>query len=158
MPTPKNKMPPQLADAFGDLTQIARMYIGPNREIVSTCDSLALDPVDWGSAIAMFLIGTIQDLLSGGLPGETAVTLLLARAIVLPQRHYLVAQPFPFIWAGFTLLTGGAMLFSWALHSLLAEELLDLRGPVLRTVLTISAFPIASFLLGRSQRALIGAD
>jgi hypothetical protein len=25
-------------------------------------------------------------------------------------------------------------------------------------VLTISAFPIASFLLGRSQRALIGAD
>ena len=113
---------------------------------------------DFLPAPSLFLIGTIQDLLSGGLPGETAVTLLVARAIVLPQRHYLVAQPFPFIWAGFTLLTGGAMLFSWALHSLLAAELLDLRGPVLRTVLTISVFPIASFLLGRSQRALIGAD
>ena len=109
-------------------------------------------------APSLFLIGMIQDLLSGGLPGETAVTLLLARAIVLPQQHYLVGRPFPFIWAGFTLLTGGSMLFSWALHSLLAAELLDLRGPVLRTVLTISAFPIASFLLGRSQRALIGAD
>jgi hypothetical protein len=36
--------------------------------------------------------------------------------------------------------------------------LLDLRGPVLRAVLTIAVFPIASFLLGRSQRALIGAD
>ena len=106
----------------------------------------------------LFLIGTIQDLLSGGLPGETAVTLLLARAIVLPHRHYFVDRPFPFIWAGFTLLTGGAMLFLWALHSLLAAELLDLRGPVLRAVLTISVFPIASFLLGRSQRALIGAD
>jgi rod shape-determining protein MreD len=110
------------------------------------------------SAPLLFLIGTIQDLLSGGLPGETAVTLLLARAILLPQRHYFVDRPFPFIWAGFTLLTGGAVLFSWALHSLLAAELLDLRGPVLRAVLTISAFPIASFLLGRSQRALIGAD
>jgi rod shape-determining protein MreD len=109
-------------------------------------------------ALSLFLIGTTQDLLSGGLPGETAVTLLLARAIVLPHRHYFVDQPFPLIWAGFTLLTGGAMLFSWALHSLLASELLDLRGPVLRAVLTISVFPIASFLLGRSQRALIGAD
>jgi rod shape-determining protein MreD len=109
-------------------------------------------------ALSLFLIGTIQDLLSGGLPGETAVTLLLARAIVLPRRHYFADGHFPLLWAGFTLLTGGAMLFSWALHSLLAGELLDLRGPVLRTVLTISIFPIASFLLARSQRALIGAD
>src|SRR2546421_9560112 len=70
---------------------------------------------DFLPAPSLFLIGTIQDLLSGGLPGETAVTLLVARAIVLPRRHYLVAQPFPSIWAGFTLLTGGAMLFSWAL-------------------------------------------
>ncbi len=108
--------------------------------------------------LSLFLIGTIQDLLSGGLPGVTAVTLLLARAIVLPHRHYFVDRRFPFIWAGFTLLTGGAMLFLWALHSMLAAELLDLRGPVLRAVLTIAVFPIASFLLGRSQRALIGAD
>lgn len=106
----------------------------------------------------LFLIGTIQDLLSGGLTGVTAVTLLLARAITAPNRHYFVDRAFPFIWAGFSLMTGGAMLFSWALHSLLAAELLDLRGPVLRTVLTISVFPIASFLLARSQRALIGAD
>jgi rod shape-determining protein MreD len=109
-------------------------------------------------ALWLFLIGTVQDLLSGGLPGETAVTLLLARAIVLPQRHHFVDRPFPFIWAGFTLLTVGAMLFSWTLHSLLSTELLDFRGPVLRAVLTISVFPLASFLLGRSQRALIGAD
>lgn len=110
-------------------------------------------PAPW-----LFLIGTIQDLLSGGLPGVTAVTLLIARAIVLPHRLYFVDRPFPFTWAGFTLLTGGAVLFSWALHSLLAAELLDLRGPVLRAVLTIAVFPIASFLLGGSQRALMGAD
>jgi rod shape-determining protein MreD len=109
-------------------------------------------------ASLLFLIGMIQDLLSGGLLGVTAVTLLLARAIVVPHRHHFVDRTFPFIWAGFTLLTGGAMLFSWALHSLLAAELLELRGPVVRAVVTISVFPIVSFLLGRSQRALIGAD
>jgi rod shape-determining protein MreD len=106
----------------------------------------------------LFLIGTMQDLLSGGLPGETPVTLLLARAIVLPKRQYFVDRPFPFIWAGFALLTAGAMLCSWALHSLLSGELLNLRAPVLRAVLTILSFPIASLVLGRSQRALIGAD
>jgi rod shape-determining protein MreD len=109
-------------------------------------------------ASLLFLIGMIQDLLSGGLLGVTAVTLLLARAIVVPHRHHFVDRPFPFIWAGFTLLTGGAMLFSWTLHSLLAAELLELRGPVVHAVLTISVFPIVCFLLGRSQRALIGAD
>jgi rod shape-determining protein MreD len=109
------------------------------------------------SAPAVFVIGTVQDLLSGGLPGVTALLLLIARGIVLRQRRHFVNRPFPFVWAGFTVLTGGAMLFLWALHSLLAAELLGFRGTVFRVVLTIAAFPIASFLLGRTQRALLGA-
>ena len=108
-------------------------------------------------ALSLFIIGVIQDLLSGGLPGATAIMLLLVRAIVSSHRRYLVDQPFPFIWAGFTLLTGGAMLFLWALHSLLAGNVLELRDPILRAVLTISIFPVASLLLGRTQRAMIGA-
>jgi len=106
-------------------------------------------------ALALFIIGTVQDLLSGGLTGVTALLLLLARAIVSGNRQHFVNRPFPFVWAGFTLLTGGAMLFLWTLHSLLAAELLDFRGTVFRAVLTISVFPVASFLLGRTQRALM---
>jgi rod shape-determining protein MreD len=106
-------------------------------------------------SLALFIIGTIQDLLSGGLTGVTALLLLLARAIVSGNRRHFVNRPFPFVWAGFTLLTGGAMLFLWTLHSLLAAELLDFRGTVFRAVLTISVFPVASFLLGRTQRALM---
>jgi hypothetical protein len=49
------------------------------------------------------------------------------------------------------------MLFLWALHSLLAAEVLDFRSAVFRGVLTVAAFPLASFLLGRTQRALMGA-
>ncbi len=106
-------------------------------------------------SLALFIIGTIQYLLSGGLTGVTALLLLLARAIVSGNRQHFVNRPFPFVWAGFTLLTGGAMLFLWTLHSLLAAELLDFRGTVFRAVLTISVFPVASFLLGRTQRALM---
>ena len=36
-------------------------------------------------------------------------------------------------------------------------ELLDFRSAVFRGVLTVAAFPLASLLLGRTQRALMGA-
>lgn len=108
-------------------------------------------------ALALFVIGTLQDLLTGGLPGVTALILLLARAIVLTHRQHFANRPFPLVWAGFTALTCGAMLLLWTLHSLLSAELLDIRGPVFRAVLTVSVFPVASFLLGRTQRALMSA-
>ena len=106
--------------------------------------------------VALFAIGILQDLLSGGLPGVTAFLLLLCRAILLAHGHRYVNRSFPFLWAGFALLAGGAMLFLWALHSLLAGEILELRSPVSCTVLTISLFPVASSLFGRSQRILTG--
>jgi rod shape-determining protein MreD len=109
------------------------------------------------SPLMLFVIGTLQDLLTGALPGITALLLLLTYAIVLTHRRHFVNRPFPFIWAGFTLLVCGAMLFSWSLHSLLAAELIDFRSSIFRAVLTISGFPIASFLLGRTQRALMDA-
>src|SRR5262245_58014810 len=55
-------------------------------------------------ALALFIVGMVQDLLSGALPGVTALTLLLTRAILLGQRCHFVNRPFPFIWAGFTTL------------------------------------------------------
>jgi rod shape-determining protein MreD len=108
-------------------------------------------------AFAVFIIGTLQDLLTGGPPGVTALLLLLTYATILIHRRHFVNRSFPFVWAGFTLLSCGAMLFLWALNSLLAAAILDCRGAVFRGVLTVAAFPAASFLLGRTQRALMGA-
>jgi rod shape-determining protein MreD len=108
-------------------------------------------------AAALFVIGTIQDLLSGGLVGATALVLVLARAIVLGQRRHFVNRSFRFVWARFMLLAAGATLFLWVLHSLFAAQLLDFRAAVIGAALTVSLFPAASFLLGRSQRALLGA-
>ena len=106
---------------------------------------------------ALFLVGITQDLLAGVSPGLTALVLLLARTVVLRQRRHFVNRPFPFVWSGFTMLTGTAMLFLWTLHCLFDGALVDFRGTFFRAVLTISVFPIASFLLGRTQRTLMGA-
>jgi rod shape-determining protein MreD len=107
--------------------------------------------------LALFLIGVIQDLLAGARAGTSALVLLLTHAIVLRLRRHFVNRPFPFVWAGFTLLTGGASLFLWVLHCLLDGLLIDFRGTVFRAVLTTCTFPVASFLLGRTQRAVMGA-
>jgi rod shape-determining protein MreD len=106
---------------------------------------------------ALFLVGITQDLLAGVSPGVTPLVLLLARTVVLPQRRHFVNRSFPFVWTGFTMLTGVAMLFLWTLHCLFDGVLVDFRGTFFRAVLTISVFPIASFLLGRTQRTLMGA-
>jgi rod shape-determining protein MreD len=92
------------------------------------------------------------------LPGETPVILLLCRAVVLRDPSYYAGRQFTVIWAAFTLVAFAAAAILWALHSLLSGQFLDLRGPVFTAVLTIAVFPIVSFLLARSRRALIGAD
>jgi rod shape-determining protein MreD len=105
--------------------------------------------------MGLFVIGVLQDLLAGATLGTTSLILLLARASLLPQRRHFIGRPFPFVWAGFSLLTCGAMLLSWTLHCLLDRAAVDFRSTVFRTVLTISLFPVASFMLGRVQRAVM---
>ncbi len=107
--------------------------------------------------LAVFLIGIAHDLLAGGPPGVAALLLLVARAVVLRYRRWFPDRSFPFVWGGFALLAAAAMLGLWLLDSLLEARLAEFRGGIFRAVLTISLFPIASFLLGRTQRALMGA-
>lgn len=105
----------------------------------------------------LFAIGLAQDLLSGGPAGVGALTLLVARAAVLRGRRHLADRDFSAIWAGFLVLSAAAMLALWGLHCLLALSWFDLRDTVFRTALSVAIFPAASVVLGRLQRALIGA-
>ncbi len=106
--------------------------------------------------VALFGIGLTEDLLAGSPVGVNALLLLLARIAVLSYRRYFVNRNFPFVWTGFTLLTALALFGLWALHCILDLGLFDLRNAVIRAALTIAIFPLASFLLGRAQRAVMG--
>jgi rod shape-determining protein MreD len=107
--------------------------------------------------VALFGVGLTEDLLAGSPIGVNALLLLLTRVAVLSHRRYFVNRNFPFVWTGFTLLTVVAMFGLWALHCLLDLSLLDFRNAVIRATLTVAMFPPASFMLGRAQRAMIGA-
>jgi rod shape-determining protein MreD len=105
----------------------------------------------------LFAIGLAQDLLGGGPVGVGALTLLIARAAVLRGRRHLVSRDFPVVWAGFLVLSLATMLALWGVHCVLALSWFDVRNTVFRTALTVAIFPAASVVMGRSQRALIGA-
>src|SRR5215472_3471369 len=106
---------------------------------------------------ALFAVGLTEDLLAGSPIGVNALLLLLTRVAVLGYRRYFVNRNFPFVWTGFTLLTVMAMVGLWALHCVLDLSLLDFRATVIRAALTVAIFPLASFALGRAQRAMMGA-
>ena len=106
---------------------------------------------------ALFAIGLTEDLLAGSPIGVNALLLLLTRVAVLGYRRYFINRNFPFVWTGFTLLTATAMFGLWALHCMLDLSLLDFRNAVIRAALTIAVFPVASLMLGRTQRAMMGA-
>ncbi len=107
--------------------------------------------------IGLFAVGLTQDLVAGTAVGAGALVLLLARAAVLRYRRAFIGRTFPFVWSGFALLAGVAMLGLWALHCLMQLSFFDFRTTMFRTVLTVAIFPVASFALGRTQRALMGA-
>ncbi|HTZ37649.1 MAG TPA: rod shape-determining protein MreD [Stellaceae bacterium] len=106
---------------------------------------------------ALFAVGLTEDLLAGAPIGVSALLLLLTRIAVLGQRRYFVNRTFPFVWSGFTLLTIVAMFGLWAVNCMLGFALLDIRIAIIRGALTIAIFPLASFLLGRAQRAVMGS-
>jgi rod shape-determining protein MreD len=108
--------------------------------------------------IALFAIGVGYDLLCGATPGTTPLLLLSTRVAVLHARRWFINRPFAFMWATFTALTAAAAFAVWGLDCLLAGRLFSISDTAFRAALTVALFPLASFVLGRTQRALMGSD
>jgi rod shape-determining protein MreD len=105
--------------------------------------------------VALFAIGVGCDLLCGGPPGLTPLLLLISRAAVLRCRRWFINRTFAYVWAGFSVLSGAAIFGMWALNCALSWRLFSVDDSVFRAALTITLFPIASFLLGRTQHTLM---
>src|SRR5690349_955185 len=84
---------------------------------------------------ALFAIGFAHDLVAGAAVPANALVLLLARAAVLRYRRHFVGRPFPFAWAGFTLLASAASVGLWALYCACRFSLVDLRTAMVRSAL-----------------------
>jgi rod shape-determining protein MreD len=104
----------------------------------------------------VFALGLLLDLLNGTpYIGTSAVTLLVARTIVLAQRRYFVEKDFSVLWLGFLVLASGMFVFDWAYVGLLSGRILGTRPFVFQAVLTVACYPVGSYLLARLHRAFL---
>lgn len=109
-------------------------------------------------AYAVFLIGLMQDLLSGGAPGVNALVFLTVYGVVLWQRRFFVGKSFMITWLGFAIVSAGAVLLSWALVSAYNMALINPRAIMYQYGLTLGFFPLLAWAFLRWQQAFLKAE
>ena len=94
---------------------------------------------------AVFLLGILQDAVSGTALGLNAALLVGVHWVVLTQRWVFYRQSFLVVWWGFALIALGWSLAAWLLGSVLALRLLNLGPFVAQLALTVTVYPLIAW-------------
>lgn len=105
-------------------------------------------------APVIFVIGFMQDILSGGPLGIFTLTFLAVYGLCISQRRFFYGKSFLVVWWGFMIVAGGALLFEWALTSVFLEQIVSLRSIYFKYMMTIALYPLVAWLFARMQRIL----
>lgn len=106
-------------------------------------------------AASTFLMGLLQDLLTGGPLGLWPAVYLSTQYIVLSQRSYFIGREQKVVWIGFTFAAAGAALILWLVMSLMSETLLPLGGLVYQMVATVALYPLVAAGFSHLHRRVI---
>lgn len=102
-----------------------------------------------------FLIGLLQDLLTGGPLGLNALLLVVTQWVVVNQRRVFLASTFSLLWFGFAMIMLGAAVLQWLAYSALSASLLPFATAFFQALLTIAVFPAVGWLLIKVHRAFL---
>ncbi|RMF11338.1 MAG: hypothetical protein D6763_03290 [Alphaproteobacteria bacterium] len=106
-------------------------------------------------SLALFALGTVHDLWTGGPLGLMPLTLILMRAFVISQRRILARRMFVISWWGFVIVATVFGLMSWALASFQADRLFDPTPVAFQALLTIALYPLLARLMAKFQRRIL---
>jgi rod shape-determining protein MreD len=104
---------------------------------------------------AVFALGLLQDFLTGGTLGISAIVLLVLSFATGSQRRFLGGALFVTVWAGFVVNAAGAALLAWVLNVLAEGAMFDTRPALFQYLLTVGLYPSLGWLLVRAQRAIL---
>ncbi len=107
---------------------------------------------------AVFILGFLQDLLSGVPLGLYIIVFLTVYGVVLSQRRFFAGKSFMLYWLGFGIIAFGAALESWMLASLWNLTLLKFETVFFQYLVSLGIFPIVAWIFLRWQQALLGQD
>ena len=106
-------------------------------------------------AYAVFLIGILQDILTGAPVGVNALVFLLVYGAVLSQKRFFTGKSFLILWLGFSLIAAAASALNWLAVSLLSATIVEIRTAVFQYLLTVGFFPAVAWVFMRWQRAFL---
>jgi len=104
---------------------------------------------------AVFLVGILQDVLSGVPLGVYGLTYLIVYATVIWQRRFLAGKSFAVIWVGFTLVAAGAGAVGWVLVSAYHAVLIEPGAIAFQYLMSLGVFPLLAWVFMRWQRAFL---
>lgn len=103
----------------------------------------------------VFFLGLLQDILSGGPLGMTALLLLVVRIFVVQQGSRFLEQEFLFNWLVFIIVALIFGLATWAIASIYLTESQNYWNSFGQSMLTIGIFPIVVLVLGWVRKLLV---
>lgn len=106
-------------------------------------------------AYAVFIVGLLQDILTGAPLGVNVLAYLVVYGLVVWQRRFLVGKSFAVIWVGFSLVGLGAMVVSWMLVSVFHSVLAEPEAMAFQYLLSLGVFPLLSWLFMRWQQTFL---
>lgn len=106
----------------------------------------------------VFLVGLLQDLLSGAPLGMTPLVFTLCYWVLITQRRFFLGGSFAMLWWGFALVAAGVAAVQWAAYSVIEVTLLDARPALFQALVAIAIFPAPAWILMRVQRAFLNEE
>ena len=106
-------------------------------------------------AASIFVIGLIQDLLSGGPLGLWPAVYLAVQYIALSQQSYFLGREVHVVWMGFAVAAMSVSVILWLFMSLLSGALLPIGGLVLQMLTTIAVYPVFAIAFGSLHRRVV---
>lgn len=103
-----------------------------------------------------FVLGILEDLLTGAPLGVGALSLLLTQWIVFNQQKFFHAKPFAVTWFAFTIVAFGAIILKWTCIGLIGDSGFTPFGDLFTTyLLTVAIYPVIAWLFSKAQTGLL---
>lgn len=106
-------------------------------------------------APAVFVIGVIQDGLTGGPLGLSALILVVVYGVVMMQRRTFLGKSFSLEWFGFSLVVLGSASASWLFFCLYHTTLTDPVPLLLQSGITLALYPCVVWVMVRITRSAL---
>ncbi len=114
----------------------------------------SLHRADLLPALAIFFVGMLQDILTGGPLGINTLIFLAVYGVCVSQRRFFHGKSFLVVWWGFMVVAAGALALEWALSSAHAGSIAAPRPAYFKYLITITVYPLFAWIFARIQRTL----